>query len=537
IWKIVVVLSFSMNHQNTNSSTSIENNGNGSSGFIDDTAELNDSDDSSQSSSSSNEEDDDSFADNRQIINNNDSHQPEDISCGELLKSITIEPMMFAHMFGMSCTSVILQNLYIQRICRISLNYTDTVCDDLADNPEIEHHIDELASKFVMYRSFIEAGFPIIVSLFLGPWTDIHGCKWPMILPMFGYFLSAMSYVMFSFVDGAPPEALLVSSIPVAACGGLVSIVMSAFSFTSKSTTVDSRSFRVAMVEASWFLGGPLGTLSGGVIYKYGGFTTVFIVSASLFLIAFLYGYIVIKEELPEIEDRDGRNCCTDMFNVEAVKEMFATVFFKRSGLQRRWLLLMLLTISLRIFALFGYIQNMYLYTNHQFGWAVKEYTAYSVSDSFMAISGGYVMIMTCMKIFKLPDAIIGIMSTVGIIVSQFVFAFAASGWMIYLGASLQMFAGLISIVLRSMISKVVAKEEIARVFTFLACGEATMPIVGVPIYSYIFRHTLDTFPGAMFMVSAGTYMFIISSFIYLYFSMRNANNHIQMDDPTETEA
>ncbi|ODM92776.1 Solute carrier family 46 member 3 [Orchesella cincta] len=211
------------------------------------------------------------------------------------------------------------------------------------------------------------------------------------------------------------------------------------------------------------------------------------------------------------------------MFNVEAVKEMFATVFFKRSGLQRRWLLLMLLTISLRIFALFGYIQNMYLYTNHQFGWAVKEYTAYSVSDSFMAISGGYVMIMTCMKIFKLPDAIIGIMSTLD---NHFA-----------VRASLQMFAGLISIVLRSMISKVVAKEEIARVFTFLACGEATMPIVGVPIYSYIFRHTLDTFPGAMFMVSAATYMFIISSFIYLYFSMRNANNHIQMDDPTETEA
>ncbi|CAL8108953.1 unnamed protein product [Orchesella dallaii] len=528
-----------MNHQKTNSSSTFGgNNGNGSSGFIDNNAEPNDSDDSSLSSGSSNDEDDDSYADNVQIINNDDTyhHHPEEISCMELLKSVTVEPMMFLHMFGMSCTSVILQNLYIQRICKISLNYTE-VCDHLAEHPAIEQNIDEIASKFVMYRSFIEAGFPIIVSLFLGPWTDIHGCKWPMLLPMFGYFLSAMSYVMFTFVDGAPPEALLVSSIPVAAAGGLVSIVMSAFSFMSKGTSVESRSFRVAMVEASWFLGGPLGTLSGGFIYKYGGFRTVFIVSASCFLLAFVYGFIVIHEEMPEIEGREDRNCVTDMFNVEAVKEMFATVFFKRSGLQRRWLLLMLLTISLRIFALFGYIQNMYLYTRHQFGWDVNQYTEYSVSDSFMAITGGFIMIMTCMKIFKLPDAIIGIMSTIGIIISQFIFAFAVSGWMVYLGASLQMFAGLISIVLRSMISKVVAKEEIARVFTFLACGEASMPMVGVPLYSYVFRHTLTTFPGAMFMLSAGTYLFIIISFIYLHFSMKNQVNHVQMDDPTETPA
>jgi len=123
-----------MNNHHTNSSAS--NNGNGSSGFIDDTAEHIDSDDSSGTTSSSGDEEDDSFADNRRIINNPDD-PPEEVSCTSLLKGITIEPMMFLHMFGMSCTSVILQNLYIQRICKISLNYTDAVCDDLEDNPTI----------------------------------------------------------------------------------------------------------------------------------------------------------------------------------------------------------------------------------------------------------------------------------------------------------------------------------------------------------------------------------------------------------------
>lgn len=41
-----------------------------------------------------------------------------------------------------------------------------------------------------------------------------------------------------------------------------------------------------------------------------------------------------------------------------------------------------------------------------------------------------------------------------------------------FTGAVMSMFAGLISIVIRAMLSKIVAKEEIAKVFTFLACGE-----------------------------------------------------------------
>lgn len=122
------------------------------------------------------------------------------------------------------------------------------------DNTEQE--IDGIASKFVTYRSVIEAGFPILISLFLGPWTEIHGTKWPMLLPLFGYFLSAMSYLILCHIPTAPPELLLISSAPIALVGGMVSIIMSAFSFMSKKTNLEDRSFRVAMLEASWFLGG-----------------------------------------------------------------------------------------------------------------------------------------------------------------------------------------------------------------------------------------------------------------------------------------
>jgi len=313
--------------------------------------------------------------------------------------------------------------------------------------------------------------------------------------------------------------------------GGMVALIMSVFSYMSKITDVESRSFRVAMLEGSWFLGGPIGLVLGGEIYKYGDFSSVFITSAILFAVAFIYGSIVIKEERPHRAEEELRHCCKDMFNVAAVKDIFSTIIVERPGKRRRWMHIMLITICLRIFIMMGYLNTMYLYTRGKFGWDLTRYTKYSVADSFITISGSYVLIFTSMKIFKLNDAIIGVLGSVGSVVGALIFAFASDSWMIYLGAVVSMFSGLITIVIRAMLSKIVAKDEIAKVYTFLACGEASMPLVAVPLYSLVFRNTQYTFPGAIFLITSGTYFVILVAFIYLYFSMRGFVPHDEMGE------
>jgi hypothetical protein len=48
----------------------------------------------------------------------------------------SIELLMFFHMIGYTCTTVIVQNLYIDRICRISKNYTESICSNLTNNED-----------------------------------------------------------------------------------------------------------------------------------------------------------------------------------------------------------------------------------------------------------------------------------------------------------------------------------------------------------------------------------------------------------------
>ena len=50
------------------------------------------------------------------------------------LRNVTIEPVMFLHMIGMTLTSLIVQNVYLDRICRIELGYSDEVCRALLEN-------------------------------------------------------------------------------------------------------------------------------------------------------------------------------------------------------------------------------------------------------------------------------------------------------------------------------------------------------------------------------------------------------------------
>lgn len=266
-----------MNGSARNSTLTSRQEGNGNLNFIDDNLSHQDSDDNGESDSNSGSCDEDE----NMTINSNcgarDNASSAAPSWRTIWKGISIEPMMFFHMFALTMTSVVLQNLYIERICKVKLGYSDEICNHLSDpvNKEtgrwilsvleicckarfmnlnfhlnlvnLEIRIDGVASRFVTYRSLIEAGFPIIVSLFLGPWTDIHGTKWPMLLPMLGYCLSALAYVTFCYIPSAPPEALLISSAPISMVGGLVSIIMSAFSFMTKITTLENRSFRVAM--------------------------------------------------------------------------------------------------------------------------------------------------------------------------------------------------------------------------------------------------------------------------------------------------
>ena len=55
----------------------------------------------------------------------------------------------------------------------------------------------------------------------------------------------------------------------------------------------------------------------------------------------------------------------------------------------------------------------------------------------------------------------------------------------------------------RSLLSKCVAKHETGKMFSALAILAALMPIAGNPAFRQLYKETLDTFPAAEILLAA----------------------------------
>ncbi|CAG7827807.1 unnamed protein product, partial [Allacma fusca] len=131
--------------------------------------------------------------------------------------------------------------------------------------------VEVTAAEYTTYRQLIEAGFPVVFAVFVGPWTDKYGTKLPMLLAMFGFLFSAGFYLFFSLYPDAPPSAILLCAIPSALTGGMITIVICVFSFIASHSTEKNRSLRIAMMEGVWWLGSPIGLILGAEIKLHMG--------------------------------------------------------------------------------------------------------------------------------------------------------------------------------------------------------------------------------------------------------------------------
>lgn len=119
-----------------------------------------------------------------------------------------------------------------------------------------------------------------------------------------------------------------------------------------------------------------------------------------------------------------------------------------------------MITIFLRMLALFGTMQVVYLYTRNKFQWDTSDFSKFTTADTAICLTGipiaetfkiitseyylnviylqtGGLATLLVMKVFNVGDAIIGIFSAIGFVISNLCFAAAQDGWIMYFGMNL----------------------------------------------------------------------------------------------------
>lgn len=450
--------------------------------------------------------------------------------------NITVEPMLACYIMPSVLASLATQNLNLEKACRVNLGYSDDVCTALAARETAnythqESEVQKLVAGMAGWKTFVQSSVPAILILFLGAWTDRTGRRKPcMLMPILGEFLTSIGLIVCTyFFHELPMEAAgLVESVFPALTGGWFTMFMAVFSYIADVTEEDSRTLRIGIVNVFCSLGIPVGMALSGVLYKRIGFYGVFSLSAVMYLFSFWYGYVMIKEtprprkelELVKMEkeaaapDAAGTattRCCSaprrlldflrDFFDMRHIQETFRVAFKKGENMRRKRVILLMVVVMVVIGPMHGEMTVMYLFTRLRFNWNEVDFSLFSSYGMVTNLIGTIISVGLFSHILGVDDALIGIMSCMSKILSGFVYAFATTTLGIYLAPLVDMVNGTSFISMRSIASKLVPPDELGKINSLVGVCEALMPLVYGPMYSAVYQATLNTVPGAFFLL------------------------------------
>ncbi|CAG0882326.1 unnamed protein product [Darwinula stevensoni] len=356
--------------------------------------------------------------------------------------------------------------------------------------------VQQETSDYNLYRSLVESLPAIISSFFLGPWSDEYGRKPAIILSLLGALLSGLGYLLVGLVPSYGPEFMLIPAVISGLSGGVVAFLMAIFSYIGDTTPLEIRSAHVALTDASRYMGAPLGMLASGYIYKRWGSVAIFGTGATVIFLALVYVTIYIKEP-HNAERKSFKVSCTRLCQGHHARDYLKTVLRRRDGYQRTEILCLLATMCL---------------------WLIP-------------FSGTVIFVPILSYKLKMPDYLLGILSSLSYCANMLVTGFAVSSWHMYYGTGLGCLRGIGTISIRSMLSKIVLNDELGnliffpvlvsaspgKIYSVLASCEAAIPLFATAIYTQLYVATVATIPGASYFLCAAIIILPIIMFLVLW--------------------
>ncbi|XP_076252114.1 putative peptidoglycan muropeptide transporter SLC46 isoform X2 [Rhynchophorus ferrugineus] len=429
-----------------------------------------------------------------------------------LRENITVEPMLACYIIPSVFASLATQNLNLEKACRVNLGYSPEVCDALSarntQNYTVEEEqVQQLVASMGVWKTILQSALPAFLIMFIGSWSDRWGKRKPcMILPIVGELLTSLGLIVCTyFYYELPMEvAGFVEGLFPAMTGGWFTMFMGVFSYIADVTTVEMRTLRIGIVNVFCSLGIPVGLALSGVLYKKIGFYGVFSISSVLYIMAIYYGYTKVKEpkkiDVPVLKDS---SCAfvRDFFDVRHLVDTFKVAFKDGPNNRKMKVMLLMLVVMVVIGPMHGEMNVSYLFTRYRFNWDEVDFSIFSTYSMITNLVGTSVSVGVFSHLLKIDDGFIGIYSSMSKILSSFVYGLAKTSLVFYLGAIVEILNGTSFIAMRSIASKLVPSDELGKLNSLFGACEALMPLVYGPMYSATYAATIQSMPGAFYIL------------------------------------
>nr|XP_027228856.1 proton-coupled folate transporter-like [Penaeus vannamei] len=459
------------------------------------------------------------------------------------LRNVTVEPLMLLDGVAFSSVHVYMENLQMERVCRVSAGLAADVCGALREHPQASVEVQRRFSVFALYNGVIAAALPLFFILFMGAWSDRYGRKVPLAAVQLGHCLHAAGYLLVALVPSWPPEVLLLVTLLDSLGGGAVSFLTAANAYVGDVSSEEARTSRVGLANSLWFLGGPVGTLMGTYIYSHGGYLYLFGTSLALSALAVTYVIAFLPEshgpfarrpaaqqkELEAGESAEGAaearvtaaQMARDFFSPRRIVDSFRSTLRRREGNARALILVLIFTSLLRRVTRSPYV---FAFTRHVLGWEAVDYSLWVTYKNLIATVGSLVAVPLLSGRLGVSDSVLAMVGATSGIVEYSTYGCVSEEQplLIWIAPAAALLLNSCTIAQRSMLTKFVPSDEVGKVSAVLGALDGLMPMVNSALYTAVYHATVSVFPAAHFFLGASASALMMAFFCIIITSAKS---------------
>lgn len=249
-------------------------------------------------------------------------------------RETTVEPCLFTYMLCTAISSLAVQNMHLEKACRVNFEYGSDICDRIAIRnttglDEEVKKIQSLVATVVAWKFPLQTAVPAVMVLFVGAWSDKYKKRKICILfPFIGEIICniGLLFATYFFKELSLTATALIEALPAAFTGSYIIIFMGMFSFMADRTSIENRTFRLGLVTICVTAGTPTGTALSGVLLRALGYYGVFSLLLGLYTMSFLYGVFRLEDVLPPDEVKSYNHVPENTQGANVLKDVFELV-------------------------------------------------------------------------------------------------------------------------------------------------------------------------------------------------------------------
>lgn len=270
-----------------------------------------------------------------------------------------VEPVVAASLFGLGLNMAIADNLWLDKVCKVHFNMSETVCCALSHHPREEEEVQRLANRYRVYGKVMQQVPAAAMVLLMGGYSDALDRRLPLLWCHIGYLMMALASVANVYWWWLPPQLLLLNHLLLGMAGGTLVLLMGVEAYLSAASDSQHRTMRLILLKVLAVAGRASGMAVALVVFRTGSYLAVFGVQSLAFLFVILY-------VLQRLERRPGEDPHQQQLNqqqeavlsFDRLKETVQGVFLDSGSGGGRRLLAHMSIVWLLLFSL-GEWQNM----------------------------------------------------------------------------------------------------------------------------------------------------------------------------------